>query len=373
MKRSLQLIISLLLLLTLSLPPLIEAQGADDGKKPAPSGKNVDEGKMSEADKEEIDKPIKWPTTVRPPRNLRMKASGKKPKRGEEHDGYHYETINYIFHSPVKLSTGSQKAIARLFECAYAANMAISKAIPIHRAKKRRPSKDKLKARLFATMDDYVAAGASANSAGVFRSTKRMGVKSMKEKDIIDDEVLVPFDSIGINPDGSLQGRVVDSHVLVHEITHQCTALNNLPIWANEGMSEYVGYVPYDGYKLNFNKCYRTIVNKAKSQGDMEFPFSLHEFLTMEQEEAYAYMGAGVNTYLLSVMCVCYFVHMEQNLGVRNFRSYLSDTYRGKDKEKALSRLYARDKKPEKFQKTFETAWAVRGVDIKFAKYSEKK
>ena len=107
--------------------------------------------------------------------------------------------------------------------------------------------------------------------------------------------------------------------VLVHELTHQQFLLNALPIWANEGWAEYVGYVPYVGEDLDFAQGFSLILHKAKERaahGGLDFDFKLADFFTMDQQTMYGYMPQGKDTYLLSVMTVAFFVHLDGKKGV---------------------------------------------------------
>ena len=244
----------------------------------------------------------------------------------------------------------------------------MAKVLPIPRAKGNRPAKDKLMARLLKTKADYIAAGGSEGSAGVFMYRATVGGGKRKEGDLREDRVMVPFASLGLNEEGEVTSKNVDSHVLVHELTHQCTALNLLPVWANEGLAEYVGYVPYDGEVLDFDKCFDAIKTCAQKRGALNYPFTFADFLCMPKEEMYSYMSEGIDTYLLSALCITYYVHLEGRSGVRCLQGYMRDMLRGADAKKSIKRLRGRYRNDEALQKGFIDAWEAHGIPIKFGK-----
>lgn len=327
---------------------------------------------ISKAAVEELDSPDRWPTQVPVPRNMRLRDI--KAKKGQE--GFFYETNNFRFSSEVELSEESQKSIGRLFECAFAANRAVSRVLPLVRAKRNRTARTKLSAKLYADMASYVEAGGSEGSAGYFTYSyrKQSGGRKfkMKEKMIRRDSVMIPLVSLGISSEGKLEDKNVDSHTLVHEITHQCNCLNQLPIWVNEGMSEYIAYVPYNGEVLDFDLCFKNIVAGAKMRKRrLNFPFSLEEFFAMEQSEFYDYMRSGKDTYYLSVLTVCYFIHLKERVGVKNFKAYLGRVYNGYNNENSMPYLHGRKRDKTLLQKDFIKAWEEQGVEIILKEHEE--
>lgn len=328
-----------------------------------------------EPDEPSFDSPDRWPSKVPVPKNTRLKEISAK-KSGL--DGYTYETNNYRFNSQVEMDEEGQETIGRLFECAYAANKAIGRVLPVPRAKGNRRVKEKLVAFLYKNMAEYHNNGGPEGSAGVFsfRKMQSMGdsgtrrrrvSKSDESKLVRDDMVKVPFESLGLSEEGHVVNKEIDTHTLVHELTHQCFCLNNLPVWANEGWAEYVGYVPYEDEVLDFDKCFAVICENAKrKQMMLNFPFSLGDFLNMSQQEMYAHMRGTSDTYMLATMCVTYFVHLNGRAGVKSMRNYMNALLKGESNEKALKKLYGRFKDPEKLQEDFVKSWAEHGVQVHF-------
>ncbi len=282
---------------------------------------------------------LKWPYRFTIPMSSHLETA---PKRGDKSEQLIYETENFIFYSPVHLQRKARERLARIFECGLEANMVLSQLLPIRRMEQRREiiekeedaqaslpkgevfesERPKLKTYLFKTMEDYYAAGASPGSAGVYR----FGFSHKNDvSGLVRDEILVPLPSMGILPNGKVEDRSVDSHVLVHELTHQCTALNFIPIWINEGLSEYVGYISTKSYSLNFSTSPKGVQNEVKrvAPKGVNYPFSLKDFFTMSQASFSSNMGNGVNTYLLAAVVTTYFMDLAGKKGQQKLIAYL--------------------------------------------------
>ncbi len=311
-------------------------------------------------------KPVKWPMRFTVPMSSHLETA---PKRNDKSELLIYETENFIFYSPVHLQRKARERLARIFECGLAANLALSDLLPIRRMHiikeaieeeeaalkadenfvSKRP---KMKALLFKTMEDYYAAGATPGSAGVYRYgfTHKNDESGLKQ-----DEVLVPLPSMGILPDGKVEERTVDSHVLVHELTHQCTVLNTMPIWINEALSEYVGYISTKSYSLNFSTTPKRIQDAGKNtpSDSTKYPFSLHDFFTMSQASFGKHMSNGTNTYLLAAVSATYFLDLNGKDGRERLVAYMTALNEGTPNEEALELLLEPKQDFEDLQKDF--------------------
>ncbi len=295
---------------------------------------------------------LKWPYRFTMSMSSHLET---EPKRGDKSEQLIYETENFIFYSPVHLQRKARERLARIFECGLEANMMLSQLLPIRRMQQRREiiekeeelqaglpkgetfesKRPKLKTYLYKTMEDYYAAGASPGSAGVYR----FGFSHKNDASgLVRDEVLVPLPSMGILPDGKVEDRTVDSHVLVHELTHQCTALNFIPIWINEGLSEYVGYISTKSYSLNFATSPKGVQGEVKrvAPKGAQYPFSLKDFFTMSQASFSSNMGNGVNTYLLAAVVATYFMDLSGKKGQQKLIAYLEALNKAMPKEGVL-------------------------------------
>lgn len=318
-----------------------------------------------------VKNPGDWPRKVSVPKDTEL-TPGVQGGTGFSYTSNHFQYV-----SPVKLDAAAQKTVARLCECAYAANKAIGEEIPVPRATADRGDK-KFLVQLQPTMEAYYAAGGPRNSAGVFLGAFRRpsnmtpdAPRVIREEDIAMDKVMIPFPSVGIGANGSVVKDDIDTHALVHELTHQQFLLNNLPIWANEGWAEYVGYVPYVGEDLDFDRGFSLILHAAKQRADrgaLDFDFSLEDFFTMDQQTMYGYMPQGKDTYMLSVMTVAFFVHLDGKKGVEAMKAYLQALIDGKPAEEAAQELIKPHRNVARLQQDFIRAWKSKKVKVSFPK-----
>lgn len=318
-----------------------------------------------------VNAPGDWPRLVSVPKDTEL-GEGQPGN-----PGHSFTSNHFLYVSPVKLDEAAQKTVARLCECAHAANKAIGEVLPVPRATADRGEK-KFLVQLMPTMEAYHAAGGPKNSAGVFLgAVRRMGAagsgvpRTFTEKDIAIDKVLIPFPSLGLGTDGTVVKPDIDTHALVHELTHQQFFLNFLPIWVNEGWAEYVGYIPYVGEDLDFTQGFSLILHKAKEfaeHGALDFDFKLADFFTMDQQTMYGYMSTGKNTYMLSVMTVAFFVHLDGKKGVEAMKAYLQALIDGKTPEDAAQELIKPHRTAERLQQDFIRAWKAKRVKVSFPK-----
>lgn len=322
-----------------------------------------------------VKSPSGWPTQIPVPEEVELTELPAKPGA----KGYYYESNCYRFCSPVKLSEATQHMVGRLFECTYAANMAIAEVLPVPRTSESREKK-KFNINFARNMQDYYRMGGPQGSAGVFRHSKVVAQdgapRKLSEKDIVSDDVLVPFTSLGLDDNGRIVEEDIDTHTLVHEITHQNFVLNNLPIWLNEGWAEYVGYVPYMGEELDFNRGFSIVLHEAKKRMDhemLDYPFQFKVFFTMSQEDMYAHMGTQKDTYMLSCMLVSFFVHLDGKRGVEALRAYMEDLIEGVPNEEALEKLTTPYKGMTGLERAFDRAWKRKKVEPSFEDPDGKK
>lgn len=316
--------------------------------------------------------PGDWPKGVPVPKDTVLESKGQQPGVG-----FVYETNNYRFHSPVALDEAACETVGRLFECAYAANKAVGEVLPVPRTADDRSAKKYL-VELWPTKQQYISKGAPADSAGLFsfaarRSPADQGkpLGPLTEEQIAMDKVMVPFESLGLGSNGSVVSRDINTHVLVHELTHQNFVRNGLPIWGQEGWAEYLGYIPYVGETLDFNRGFSMVLHEAKKRngtGALDFPFSLEEFLTMDQPTMYSHMGSGKDTYLLSVMLISFYVHLDGKKGVEAMKAYMQALLDNASHADAAQELIKPHRDAAKLEKDFIKMWKRKKVEVSFAK-----
>ena len=313
-----------------------------------------------------VKSPGDWPRSVSVPKDTEVQEMAG----GAPGAGFTYVSNNFAFVSRQKLQPEAQKTVARLCECAYAACKAIAEVLPVPRSSADRGEK-KFIVELQPGMEEYYAAGGPTNSAGVFLGAYRKTGGPLKEADIAIDKVMIPFPSLGIGRSGKVEREDIDTHALVHELTHQQFLLNSLPIWANEGWAEYVGYVPYVGEDLDFDRGFSLILHAARQRaehGALDFDFKLEEFFTMNQQTMYGYMPQGKDTYMLSVMTVAFFVHLDGKKGVDAMKAYLQALLDGKSPEDAAQELIKPHRTAARLQQDFIRAWKSKKVKVSFPK-----
>lgn len=306
--------------------------------------------------------PSGWPDKVPVPEDTSLQAM---PKQNEY---FVYKTNNYIFLTPVELDKNACDTVGRLFECACAANKAVAEILPVPRTEGNREERPYY-VELCPSRSDYYQKNGPKNSNGVFKFALKK-VPALAEEDIAADMVMVPFDSLGLNSSGAVEKEDIETHTLVHELTHQNFVLNNLPIWCNEGWAEYIGHVPYVGEDLDFTRCFAVVLNQAQKRagyGALNFSFTLEDFLTMEQGKMYAYMEQGKDTYTLATMLITYFVHMDGKRGISALRNYMQALADGASHREAVSHLITPYRNARTFQKSFCQAWKRKKVIVELA------
>lgn len=318
--------------------------------------------------------PSDWPKRIPVPKDITLQKIGESAD--PQQPGFCYASNHYEFNSQVELTEAGQNMIGRLFECTYAANQAISKVVPVPRCDVPRVEKLRYRVRLVKNQAEYAAQGGPDGSAGVFKHATRVDPTTGKpfpikqESDIATDFVLVPLNALGLDEKARMVKPDIDTHTLVHEATHQNFVMNNMPIWANEGWAEYVGYVPYMGEELDFDRLFSQIVYKAQQNADaLNCPFTLHDLMVMSQEDMYGYMGSRqADTYTVSVMTIAFFVHLDGKRGLEAIKAYMSALIEGTPNEDAVAELEKAYGGAEKLQKAFVQAWKRKKVTISFAK-----
>ncbi len=322
---------------------------------PAPSSKSEATPALKTNDPE-----FKWP--------IRFTVSNAShleevPEADDNEEGFVYETENFHFVSPIALNKKARERLARIFECSLAANMALSDLLPIRRmhlraqqdekekpdrmaAKKEdkefKTKKKKLGGQIYLTYKDYIQAGGREGSNGLY---VHKAFHFRDEAGLIDDRVLIPIEALGINKDGTLMKKEIETQVLVHEITHQCFVLNNLPIWVNEGLADYVGGISTKGSNLNFSTCPKDIAARSMHLPLSKCPFTLEELFGMSQAEFYKYMGTDIYLYNVSAGIISYFMDMNGKSGRARLCAYLDALIEGTPPKEAAELLLDKKKK----------------------------
>jgi len=167
---------------------------------------------------------LDWPRSAKAPLNLDI----ERVEENFETAYYHYRTLNFDFHSNVKLARKVVTEFAEIFE----ATLALVQVSPLNWNVEAPESR--YQAYFYEHYNQFVAAGGIPGSAGSYRSSER--------------KIYVRLDVLGTRKTStsiSLDGG--DHRTLIHEITHQVQHewLHKLPTWLVEGYAGYIERIPY--------------------------------------------------------------------------------------------------------------------------------
>ncbi len=296
-----------------------------------------------------ITTPDKWPTHVKGPDDIKLRET--KTRDGD--DKWHtYHSKHFKFSCQTPLSEEAQETVGRLYENTWSA----IRAMPLPFPRVKRDGRN-LESKLVKNFDEYAKLGGSAGSSGVYRRSS-------------DGEyTMIPYASLNLSEAGELNpSGKIKSHVLAHEITHHLTCDVLADTWCTEGIADYVGYIPYDGEKLDFTGALAAITQTAIQRGGvLDMPYSLEEFLSLSQDDFYDKKNGGTGAarnYLMGCMAVAFFFHLDGERGIKNFTLYMKNAKGGKDK-RALKALLNK-RKIEELEADMIKAWKAQGVTVKF-------
>lgn len=250
-----------------------------------------------------------------------------------------YETQHFRFVSDAPLALAAVKEIARIFEGAYTANLALPLNSPCNHFQVS--EKGRFVAQLFEKYSDYLSAGGREDTAGIFvyREWSMNGVPV--ESGLQNGRVLVPFVSLGLEKRGNRfvrAGKKIEAKTLVHEITHHMTVPGaNFPLWLAEGLAEYVG-LSYDGNgQTRFGGNKAAISKYVSAYGEKgtggraigskpQISATLQQFLSSEK---FAGAQSSQVNYGVSVLLVYYFFHLDGKRDAARIKKYIGALQKG--------------------------------------------
>jgi len=242
---------------------------------------------------------------------------------------YIYRSEHFEFHLDFKLNKLLIKDWAYVFEATFKTVSEIPWNI------NPEAPEDLFKTYVYANRSDYIKAGGSPSSAGIYMLRSR--------------RIMIPAASFGIKKERGEYKKIRDVYdvtTLVHEITHQVMHewLPDIPMWLAEGAAEYVSTIPYRGGRFNVANAKRGareyIQNSlrysnmiARSRGMKEksreidmipleelIPMSAREFqtrgATLGQAEA-------IRAYYSSLIFTYYLMHVDDRGQGRGIISYI--------------------------------------------------
>ena len=216
-----------------------------------------------------------------------------------------YRTLHFEFDSQGRLAGSLAREVGRTFEATYE----LLRALPWD-IQPRPPEGSYFRASLFRDEESYHRAGGLPGSAGAYYTHWK--------------RFLVPFGSLGIREVGSTyrMDDDFDTHVLVHELTHQMMHfwLGYLPQWVVEGIAEYTGNLPLKNGRFRMSeardglKAYLDF-RRRRMPGGVPEPYPLERLFALSPDEWSRIMATDPmrtqRLYLTSYLLVYYFMHLD--------------------------------------------------------------
>lgn len=296
-----------------------------------------------------------WPATA----GLKGPAITKVIEETPAAARFIYESLHFRIQSDVAIQPADLTRIATLFEACFQAHHDI----PLNNRRTRSPGAPKLKARLFATMEDYNRSGAPPGTVGAYLGRS--------------DELAVPLESVGLKKTGTgyVFDPATDFHVLFHEITHLLWAdLGQYAgTWMSEGFAEYMACAAYRDGRFSFAQLPTSALTFATAHGekgsnggralgtDIVMP-RLSELMGWSQEAFYRNPN---DNYGYGLLLVHYFLLADGKGDAAKFKSCLKALQSGQSSDEARKILLA-DGGYEDLEKSFAAAMLKKGIRISF-------
>jgi len=239
---------------------------------------------------------------------------------------YIYQTPHFEFQSNVKLARKVVREFSQIFESTL---LAVAE-LPLD-FNPRVPDGKHYITQIFETREQYVSAGGVPNSGGVYFQGNR--------------KIKLPLESLGVKKSSSSYtlDESQNRSTLAHEITHQVTHdwLGKLPVWASEGIAEYIEHVPYERGAFRFDQ-YE--ISEAVRSGSARLT-RLEVLMNMDKktwnQTLVENRRAALSNYRSAFMLFYYFCHfdLDDADNPRRLYDYLHAINTGESKDAALKIL----------------------------------
>ncbi len=243
-----------------------------------------------------------------------------------------YDTPHFRLFSPVRLSTATQEALARLLEGTYAAVAALPLNPVCDRVARHYPGYE-YPIVLYRTTEDFRQAmpPGYAGATGAYHQ----------------GAVLLPLPSLGLRAEGEealpLEGRSLDTDTLIHELVHLLTlrgARWDTPSWFGEGLAEYIRLAGDGEGNFDFSTVKEAIapyvITGRKLGRELVLP-PLEQVMNMQRAEFQQAGGkAGQQNYAFATLLTYYFIHLDGEGDGARFKQWYEQL---QGKPKALSLL----------------------------------
>ncbi|MFC5050477.1 hypothetical protein ACFPK9_07615 [Rubritalea spongiae] len=295
-----------------------------------------------------------WPRTVYAPTRIDIQAKYQEFKKGH----YVYESTHYRFVSDAKLEPKVVQRFAVLFETTYEYVMEL----PLNASGRYLEKEEKFKIYLFGNYRNYVRAGGSPGSAGVYLPRTQM--------------VMVPLEMLGLEDRGGewVYVKDVSNKVLAHELQHQLTGGTRFPAWYIEGSAEYVASTRYThgAYHVVNGKTrmFDYVRDKdgladgsGRRLGGRIAMMPLEQFMDLNYQNFSR--GRVHENYAVALMLTYFFYHEDGNGDAAGMKAYIKALQKGKVEKEARKHLL-RGRTHAELQEQFRRFCSTGGIAVEF-------
>ncbi len=344
---------------------LVDADGETVALKTAKGMFKLPLARLSEADRTYIAEwragaPLKvgpWPDKVEISGDLGIEETGT--------DGqFTYHSPHFEFRSPTRLSKSVVREFARLFEATYEG----VKALPVGFDPIPPKEGGRFLTHLYATREDYYAAGGMQGSGGMF-SWRGRG------REFLSGEIKVPLTSLGVEQVGNryIIDQDKDSGTMVHEITHQVAVLWSVfgaPTWFTEGLAEYMEAAPYSKGTMRFTNMTGAVEKSVMEYSrDKEFRMlPVERLMTITSQEWANDLTSGNagRNYRSANVLMTYFLHLDDPGNGEPVANYLRALREGDDPREAAAKHLLRGRDFTALAEDVRAKWRKVGFRLEY-------
>jgi len=294
-----------------------------------------------------------------------------------EADRFVYHSPNFEIVADVQLPLGTISEMATAFEATRATLLSLPLGLAakpeitfksgrgskgIAHPEATHPGSSRLRVELFITPQKYALAGGPGGSGGYYSMWHR--------------STLISLENFGIQlKDGRLAldygGQLfIIRHEICHQVLHDWLPV--LPVWLNEGLSEYVASIPYLNGHYRFGDTKRAFIdylnkwryNEAPDKIPMRASSEMFE-MSGEKWKAAIAIGPPIINYNSAALLTWYFIHQDDQANAAHlaayFRALLDQPHRARQ---AFARHLLRDRNPTQIDSEIRAAWKLQGIEI---------
>lgn len=250
-----------------------------------------------------------WPRTV----SLKEVPKVRVIREDREKKEFVYESDHYEFVCDSPLGANLVREFSRVFEATWLLNCRL----PLDFKPVPEPDREKFRARIFTSKQDYMTGGGVPGSAGVYSS----GAKAL----------MLPLSSLGVKMFGSrvtVDYSSEDYKTLIHEITHQMMNrwLERIPTWYAEGAAVYVELSDFQNGRFSFVQQDDRLKHflHGMSGGNFKMvPLQTLMIIDGHQWSSSLAEGGAWRNYASALALTYYFYHLDGDGKGTHFKEYL--------------------------------------------------